>query len=88
LREVAAGFACDCLGQTKIQHLHDAVRRDLDVRGLQIAVDDAAFVRRIKRVGYLFRDPECVADRQASRSRRRASANGGAVPCGSLRPGA
>ncbi len=37
-------------------HLHDAVRRERDVRRLQIAVDDTAFVRRIERLRDLPRD--------------------------------
>ena len=41
------------LGQTKVEHLHRAVRADLDVRRLQIAVDDAVVVRGFQRLGNL-----------------------------------
>src|SRR5262245_36872429 len=34
----------DSLGETEIQNLHSAVRADLDVGGLQIAMDKALFV--------------------------------------------
>ena len=35
--------------QTEVEDLHRAVRRDADVRRLQIAMDDAALVRRLER---------------------------------------
>ena len=41
------------LGQAEVQHLDGAVGRDLDVGRLQIAMDDAAVVRRLERVGDL-----------------------------------
>ena len=51
------------LGETKIEHFHDAVRCQLDVRGLEIAVDDAAIVRGFERFGHLARDGEDFVDR-------------------------
>ena len=56
------------LGQTEVEHLHGAVRPDLDVRGFQVAVDDALFVSGLQRLGDL------PGDRQARRraERRRA----------------
>ena len=51
-------------GETKVEHLHDAVGRDLDVRRLEIAVDDAFVVRGLERVGDLPRHRErIVGDR-------------------------
>ena len=44
------------LGQAEVEHLHDTIGSDLDVGGLQIAMDDAAFVRRFKRLGDGARD--------------------------------
>ncbi len=44
------------LREAKVEHLHRSIRPDLDVRGLQITVDDALLVRRGKRVGDLPRD--------------------------------
>ena len=40
----------DQLRKSEIQHLHRAVRRDLDVRGLEVAVNDALLVRRFERL--------------------------------------
>ena len=49
--------------------------RDLDVRGLQVSMDDPLFVRRFERLGDLRRDRQRLAewDRPRSRSDRRAS---------------
>ena len=38
----------DRLREAEVEHLHDAVRRDLDVRGLEIAVNDPFLVRRVE----------------------------------------
>ena len=49
-------FCCVCepagpsLGETEIQHLDDAVRTNLDVARLEVAMDDAALMRIIERV--------------------------------------
>ena len=44
------------LGQTEIQHLHHAVRTQLDIRRLQVPVDDSVLVGRLQRLGDLARD--------------------------------
>jgi hypothetical protein len=44
------------LGEPEIQHFHHAVRPQLDIRRLEITVDDAVFVRGFERLGDLFRD--------------------------------
>ena len=46
----------DRLGQTEVEHLDGAVRRHLDICGLQIAVNDAALVGGIEGIGDLTRD--------------------------------
>ena len=43
------------LGQTEVEHLYLIVRRDLDIRGFEITVDDASFVRILERFRNLFR---------------------------------
>ena len=48
--------------QPKIEHLHHAVGRDLDVRGFQIAMNDPLLVRRVERVGDLARDAEGLGE--------------------------
>ena len=48
------------LRDAEVEHLHDvhlrATRREVDVRGLQIAVDDALLVRLLKRAAHLAQD--------------------------------
>ena len=39
--------------QSEVEHLDHALRRDHDVGGLQVAMNDAFFVRRFERVGDL-----------------------------------
>ena len=46
----------DGLGEAEVEHFHGSVRRDLDVRGLQVAVNDAFVVRDFERVGDLSSD--------------------------------
>ena len=53
----------ECFRQTEVQHLHAAVRPHLDVGGLEIAMDDALFVRGFKGVGDLLRDRQGVVER-------------------------
>ena len=50
-------------GETEVQDLHGAVGPDLDVRGLQIAMDDPLLVRRFERLGDLPRDRQRLVDR-------------------------
>ena len=52
----------DSFGQSKVQHLCEAVRRDLDVGRLQVAMDDAAIVRRLERLRDLTADRDDLAD--------------------------
>ena len=51
------------LGQTEVEHLHRAVGPHFDVRGLQVAVDDALLVRGFERFGDLSRDRQRVVER-------------------------
>ena len=53
------------LGEPEVEHLDLAVRRDLHVRGLQVAVDDAFLVRFLERLG----DLACDLDRLLGRDR-------------------
>ena len=50
------------LGQTEVQHLHDAIRPDFDVGGLQVAMHDPQVVRGLERVGNLPGDVDCVGN--------------------------
>ena len=50
------------LREPEVQHLHGAVDADLDVGGLQIAMDDPVLVRGAKRLGDLLRDRQCLID--------------------------
>jgi hypothetical protein len=63
------------LREPEVQHLDRAVRSHFDVRGLQVAMDDALFVRRFDRLGYLLRQRQRFvhrhrAGREAVRQRR------------------
>jgi hypothetical protein len=64
----------ETLGQSEIEHFDRSGLRDLDVRGLQIAVDDVLPVRRLER----FRDLEGDANgvRQRKRTVDQALGNG------------
>ena len=50
--------------QPEIEHLHHALRCELDIRRLQVAVDDAFLVRRLERVGDLLRIVQRGIERQ------------------------
>ena len=50
------------LGEAEVEHLDLAVRRQLDVRGLEVAVDDALLVGFLERLGDLPRDRERLVD--------------------------
>ena len=56
------------LRQPEVEHLHRAVAAHLDVRGLQIAMDDALLVRRFERLGNLLRDRERLIERDRTSS--------------------
>ena len=61
------------LRQAEVEHLHRAVGADLDVRGLQIAMDDALLVRGFERLGDLLRDRQRFVDRESRRARSAAT---------------
>jgi len=56
--------AAERLGEAEIQDLHGAVGAQLDVGGLQVAMDDAVLVRRFERVGDLARDRQGLVQRK------------------------
>ena len=52
--------------ETEVEHLHGAVAAHLDVRGLQIAVDDPLLVRGFERLRDLLRDGQGFVERHGS----------------------
>jgi hypothetical protein len=60
----AGGRGIECLSQPEVQHLDPAVAAHLDVRRLQITMDDALVVCGFERVGDLAGDSERVRYRQ------------------------
>jgi hypothetical protein len=52
------------LGEAEVENLHRARGRDLDVRGLEIAMDNAVLVRGVERVGDLTREGKGLRDGQ------------------------
>ena len=76
LREVARRarrrVAGPGLGEAEVEHLDLAARRQLDVRGLEVAVDDPLLVGFLERLGHLPRDRERLVhgDRPALQPRR------------------
>ena len=73
-RRAIASCRSSSLRQPEVEHLDDAVRRDLDVGRLEIAMDDAPLVRRFERVGDLPRDRQrLVRSGMAPRAIRSAS---------------
>ena len=61
------GILARCLGEAEVQQLHDALRRQLDIRRFEIPVDDATLVRGVERLAYLTRDREGLLQWQWSR---------------------
>ena len=53
------------LRQPKVEHLDRAVPRELDVRRLEIAVNDAVLMRRLQRLRDLLRDRQGLREGQA-----------------------
>ena len=51
------------LGQPEVEHLHRAVGPHLDVRGLEIAMNDPLFMRGFERLRDLLRDRQRLVDR-------------------------
>jgi len=58
-RGVVRGFR-----QPEIEDLHLPLRRERDVRRLEVAVHNPFLVRRLEGIGNLPRDPNCVVKRQ------------------------
>ena len=54
------------LRQAEVEDFDVAVRADFDVGWLQVAVDQAALVRRFERVGDLERDPQRLGQRHSA----------------------
>ena len=50
------------LGEAEVEHLHLAAGRELDVRGLQVAMDDALVVGFLEGFGDLRGDLECLVE--------------------------
>ena len=59
--------------EAEVEHLHRAVGAHLDVRGLEIAMDDALLVRRFERFGDLPRDRQRLVERDRPRARSAAT---------------
>ena len=51
------------LREAEVEHLHRAVSANLDIRGLQIAMDDALLMRRFQRLSDLFCDGQSFINR-------------------------
>lgn len=66
LREVGVGarrpIALERFGEAVVEHLHRAVVSDLDVGGLQVAMNDTRLVAGLERLGDLFGDRERFVD--------------------------
>ena len=56
----------DRLRQPEVEHLHGAVSSDLDVRGFQIAMNDALLVRRFERLRDLLGDGQRLIERNGA----------------------
>ena len=54
------------LREAEVEHLHRAVGSHLDIRGLQIAVNDALLVRRFEGFRDLLRDRQRLVDRDGA----------------------
>ena len=68
-----APASAPALRETEVEDLDRAVGRELDVRGFQIAMDDAALVRGFERVGDLSRDRQRFVQRNRPCAMRSAS---------------
>ena len=66
------------LGKTEIEDLDVTARSDEDVRGLDVAMDDAGGMRGVQRVGNL--DPDVDERIQARAGRRRADPSASCPP--------
>ena len=63
-RRPSRGLGIRHLRQTEVEDFDLAARRDLDVRGLQVTMDDVLVVSGVERVGDLLRDRQCLVERQ------------------------
>jgi hypothetical protein len=55
-------------GKTEVERFHDTIAGHHDIRGLQVAMNDALFMCGFERFGDLYRQLRCVFDRdRASR---------------------
>ena len=70
--DVALG-GISCLGKAEVEHLHRAVGPHLDIRGLQVAVNDPLLVRGFERGGDLTRDRQRFVERIGPRREPMAS---------------
>ncbi len=59
-----AGLGRERLGEAEVEHLHRAVAGELDVGGLQVAVDDTALVGVLEGLGDLAGDRQRLVERQ------------------------
>jgi hypothetical protein len=57
------GHRVECFGEAEVEHLRNTVRPEQDVRGLEIAVHDAALMRRLQRIDDLSGDGQRLLDR-------------------------
>jgi hypothetical protein len=62
------GLAVEGLREAEVEDLDDALRSDLDIGRLQIAMDDAPLVRGVERRAKLAGDPESLAHRRRATS--------------------
>jgi len=76
LREIGAARLVAAFGQPEVEDFDEAVGRDHNIGWLEIAVDDAALVRRVECIDDLPGDRQHLSDRQS----------GGAKPVGNRRP--
>ena len=75
-RQIGSGRCpgIQCLRQAKVEHLHRAIGPDFDVCGLQIAVNDALFVRRLQ--GFRDLSARSESRRRSGWARERSVARG------------
>ena len=52
------------LGEPEVEHLDHAIGRHFDVRGLEVAVDEAVLVGAVERAGDLPRNRQRLRNRQ------------------------
>ena len=62
LGRLLIGYGSFC--QPEVEHLHDIGGGDLDIGGLEIAMDDALAVGSLKRLGYLPRNRQRFDERK------------------------